>query len=86
MALERTPHLGSRRCNPYNPDAMSFKDQLKSRRAFLKHSSVGLAAAAVGCHSAVEPPKQMLPLPRLPPPTRVRRRLDPRPPSAPRRP
>ncbi len=37
---------------------MSFKDQLKSRRAFLKHSSVGLAAAAVGCHSAVEAPRQ----------------------------
>ena len=63
MALERTPHLGSRRCNPYNPDAMSINDQLKSRRAFLKHSSVGLAAAAVGCHSAVEAPKQSAPAP-----------------------
>ena len=42
---------------------MSFHDQLKSRRAFLKHSSVGLAAAAVGCHSAVEPPKENAPAP-----------------------
>src|ERR1700745_3555183 len=42
---------------------MSFKDQLKSRRAFLKHSSVALAAAAVGCHSAVEPPKENAPAP-----------------------
>ena len=43
--------LGSSRCNPYNPDAMSFEDQIKSRRAFLKHSSIGLAAAAVGCRA-----------------------------------
>lgn len=49
-------HLGCCRCNPYNPNAMSFEDQLKSRRAFLKHSSIGLAAAAavVGCNSAPE--------------------------------
>jgi Asp-tRNA(Asn)/Glu-tRNA(Gln) amidotransferase A subunit family amidase len=44
--------------NPYNPDAMSLEDLLKSRRAFLKQSSLGLAAAAVGCHAAPEPAQQ----------------------------
>jgi Asp-tRNA(Asn)/Glu-tRNA(Gln) amidotransferase A subunit family amidase len=44
----------SRRRNPYNPDAMSLEDQLKSRRDFLKHSSIGLAAAAAGCRSSTE--------------------------------
>jgi Asp-tRNA(Asn)/Glu-tRNA(Gln) amidotransferase A subunit family amidase len=34
---------------------MSFEDLLKSRRTFLKHGSLGLAAAAVGCHAAPEP-------------------------------
>jgi Asp-tRNA(Asn)/Glu-tRNA(Gln) amidotransferase A subunit family amidase len=37
---------------------MSLKDQLKSRRAFLKHGSLGLAAAAVGCHTAPESAQQ----------------------------
>ncbi len=37
---------------------MSLKDQLNSRRAFLKHGSIGLAAAAVGCHTAPEPGQQ----------------------------
>ncbi len=37
---------------------MSLQDQLKSRRAFLKHGSLGLAAAAVGCHTASEPSQQ----------------------------
>jgi Asp-tRNA(Asn)/Glu-tRNA(Gln) amidotransferase A subunit family amidase len=40
-------------------DAMSFEKLeklVRSRRAFLKHSSLGLAAAAVGCHSGTEPP------------------------------
>ncbi|MDQ1693091.1 MAG: hypothetical protein QOH85_626 [Acidobacteriaceae bacterium] len=35
-------------------DAMSLEKLFRSRRAFLKHSSLGLAAAAVGCHSATE--------------------------------
>jgi Asp-tRNA(Asn)/Glu-tRNA(Gln) amidotransferase A subunit family amidase len=30
----------------------------RSRRAFLKHGSLGLAAAAVGCHAAPEPSQQ----------------------------
>ena len=34
---------------------MSIEDLLKSRRTFLKHGSLGLAAAAVGCHAAPEP-------------------------------
>jgi Asp-tRNA(Asn)/Glu-tRNA(Gln) amidotransferase A subunit family amidase len=35
-------------------DAMSLEKLFRSRRAFLKHSSLGFAAAAVGCHSATE--------------------------------
>jgi Asp-tRNA(Asn)/Glu-tRNA(Gln) amidotransferase A subunit family amidase len=34
---------------------MPFEDLLKSRRTFLKHGSLGLAAAAVGCRTAPEP-------------------------------
>lgn len=37
---------------------MSLQDLLKSRRAFLKHSSLGLAAAAVGCRTASESSQQ----------------------------
>ncbi|MCU1312254.1 MAG: Glutamyl-tRNA(Gln) amidotransferase subunit A-like protein [Acidobacteriaceae bacterium] len=33
---------------------MSLEKPVRSRRSFLKHSSLGLAAAAVGCHSATE--------------------------------
>jgi Asp-tRNA(Asn)/Glu-tRNA(Gln) amidotransferase A subunit family amidase len=36
---------------------MSLEKLVRSRRAFLKHSSLGLAAAAVGCHSATESPQ-----------------------------
>ena len=44
---------------PYNPlNVMSLEDLLKSRRAFLKHGSLGLAAAAVGCHAATEPSQE----------------------------
>jgi Asp-tRNA(Asn)/Glu-tRNA(Gln) amidotransferase A subunit family amidase len=50
--------LGCCRRNPYNPSAMSFEDLIKSRRAFLKHSSIGLAAAAVGCHATPESGQQ----------------------------
>jgi Asp-tRNA(Asn)/Glu-tRNA(Gln) amidotransferase A subunit family amidase len=35
----------------------------RSRRAFLKHGSLGLAAAAVGCHSASEPSQQSAAVP-----------------------
>jgi Asp-tRNA(Asn)/Glu-tRNA(Gln) amidotransferase A subunit family amidase len=34
---------------------MSIEDLLKSRRTFLKHGTLGLAAAAVGCHATPEP-------------------------------
>ena len=37
---------------------MSLEDLLKSRRAFLKHGSLGLAAAAVGCRTAPESSQQ----------------------------
>jgi Asp-tRNA(Asn)/Glu-tRNA(Gln) amidotransferase A subunit family amidase len=37
---------------------MPFKDLLNSRRAFLKHGSLGLAAAAVGCHAPTHPSQQ----------------------------
>ena len=37
---------------------MAFDDLLNSRRAFLKHGSLGLAAAAVGCHAAPETSQQ----------------------------
>jgi Asp-tRNA(Asn)/Glu-tRNA(Gln) amidotransferase A subunit family amidase len=37
---------------------MSLQDLLNSRRTFLKHGSLGLAAAAVGCHTAPEPTRQ----------------------------
>lgn len=36
---------------------MSFEKLVRSRRAFLKHSSLGLAAAAVGCNSRTESPQ-----------------------------
>ena len=34
---------------------MTFAEKLKSRRTFLKHGSIGLAATAVGCRAATEP-------------------------------
>ncbi|MFL6428657.1 MAG: amidase [Acidobacteriaceae bacterium] len=34
---------------------MSLNELLKSRRTFLKHGSLGLAAAAVGCHTPSQP-------------------------------
>jgi Asp-tRNA(Asn)/Glu-tRNA(Gln) amidotransferase A subunit family amidase len=37
---------------------MPFKDLLNSRRAFLKHGSLGLAAAAVGCNAPTHPSQQ----------------------------
>jgi Asp-tRNA(Asn)/Glu-tRNA(Gln) amidotransferase A subunit family amidase len=37
---------------------MSLEDLLKSRRAFLKHGSLGLAAAAVGCHTSPDSSEQ----------------------------
>ena len=37
---------------------MSLQAILRSRRAFLKHSSLGLAAAAVGCQTATHPDQQ----------------------------
>jgi Asp-tRNA(Asn)/Glu-tRNA(Gln) amidotransferase A subunit family amidase len=37
---------------------MAFENLLNSRRAFLKHGSLGLAAAAVGCHAAPEAAQQ----------------------------
>lgn len=36
---------------------MTPDNPLRSRRTFLKHGSLGLAAAAIGCHSASEPEK-----------------------------
>src|SRR5690348_17890809 len=40
---------------------MSFEDQIKSRRAFLKRSSIGLAAAAVGCRAPNQSGQQPAP-------------------------
>lgn len=52
--------LQSRLFRPYNAchNAMSLNDLPKSRRAFLKYSSLSLAATAVGCRTAPPPTEQ----------------------------